>query len=202
MERLTTRLAGIIFITSIVLAFILSAVLYSPPEVVPSDSLENQFSAERAFSHTQIIAQKSHSLGTAEHLRVKEYIKDELMRLGLEYHEQNTTVIGDAIGIRAAYVSNIYGILKGNGKAKKAILFCGHYDSCPHTPGAADDGSAVVTMLEGARALSKCEALENDIIFLFTDGEQIQTDAYFLSISINFHIFSNTKCIAKAFMPH
>jgi Zn-dependent M28 family amino/carboxypeptidase len=39
-------------------------------------------------------------------------------------------------------------------------------------PGAGDDGSAVATLLETARALQEGLALRNDIILLFTDGEE------------------------------
>ena len=172
MKTLKSLIPEIIFTSCIILTFILSYSLYSPPAFVASSAPEDQFSAERAFSHTQHIARKPHSVGTAEHSMVKEYIQTELIKLGLEYGEEGTTSIADHMGIRAGYVTNVFGVLRGNGKGKKAIVFMGHYDSCPHTPGAADDGSAVVSMLEGARALTKCETLENDIIFLFTDGEE------------------------------
>ena len=47
-----------------------------------------------------------------------------------------------------------------------------HYDSVPFGPGAADDGAGVVTLLETARALKAGPPLKNDVIFLFTDGEE------------------------------
>ncbi len=172
MNSLKKYLPEIFFIVVIMLTFFVSLILCSPPAVVSSDAPEDQFSSERAFSHTVQIARAPHCLGTAEHTRVKEYIKNELLNLGLEYGEQDTTAVHDHSGIRAGYVSNIFGILKGNGTGDKAVLFLGHYDSCPHTLGAADDGSAVVSMLEAARALTNCEPFNNDIIFLFTDGEE------------------------------
>lgn len=132
----------------------------------------DQFSAERAFTHTVQIARAPHCLGTAEHSRVREYIKNELLNLGLDYGEQHATAVHDHSGVRTGYVSNIFGILKGTGTGKKSVLFLGHYDSCPHTYGAADDGSAVAAMLEAARALVNSDPLDNDIIFLFTDGEE------------------------------
>jgi len=172
MNALKKHLPEVLFITAIILIFILSFILCSPPEVVLSGAPEDQFSAERAFTHTVQIARTPHCLGTAEHTRIKEYIKNELLNLGLEYGEQDTTAVYDQSGVRAGYVSNLYGILKGNGTGDKAVLFLGHYDSCPHTPGAADDGSAVVSMLEAARALTNSGPFDNDIIFLFTDGEE------------------------------
>jgi len=49
----------------------------------------------------------------------------------------------------------------------------GHYDTVPHSFGAADDGSAVATLLETARALTSSPALRRDVTFLFTDGEEL-----------------------------
>jgi len=47
-----------------------------------------------------------------------------------------------------------------------------HYDSVPSGPGAADDGSGVVALLEILRALRSIPPLRNDILFVFTDGEE------------------------------
>ena len=49
----------------------------------------------------------------------------------------------------------------------------GHYDSVDDSYGASDDGSAIVTMLETLRVLKTQDPLMNDIIFLFTDGEEL-----------------------------
>jgi Zn-dependent M28 family amino/carboxypeptidase len=48
----------------------------------------------------------------------------------------------------------------------------GHYDSVLNSPGASDDVHAVANMLEVARLLKE-EELENDVIFLITDGEEL-----------------------------
>lgn len=172
MHRFKKYLPEFLFLTLIVFIFFVSIVLLSPPAVVSSDAPQDQFSAERAFAHTVEIAWAPHCLGTVEHKRVREYIKNELVNLGLEYGEQHATAVYDHSGIRAGSVTNLYGILNGNGTGERAILFLGHYDSCPHTLGAADDGSAVASMLEAARAITNGEPPDNDIIFLFTDGEE------------------------------
>ena len=54
----------------------------------------------------------------------------------------------------------------------KAVLVMGHYDSVEDSYGASDDGSAVATMLETLRVLKAQNTLKNDIVFLFTDGEE------------------------------
>lgn len=43
----------------------------------------------------------------------------------------------------------------------------------PNSPGAANDGSSVAAMLETARALKSGAPLKNDVLFLFTDAEEI-----------------------------
>jgi hypothetical protein len=51
-------------------------------------------------------------------------------------------------------------------------MFCAHYDSVSWGPGAADNGSGVAAMLETCRAIKAGPPLMNDIILLFTDGEE------------------------------
>ena len=48
-----------------------------------------------------------------------------------------------------------------------------HYDSEGNSPGAADDGVAVASLLEAMRILSYQEDVKNSIYFLLTDGEEI-----------------------------
>jgi hypothetical protein len=52
------------------------------------------------------------------------------------------------------------------------VLLVAHYDSVSTAPGAADDGGGVAALLEAARALCAGPQPRNDIIFLFTDGEE------------------------------
>ena len=47
-----------------------------------------------------------------------------------------------------------------------------HDDSTFGTAGAADDKAAVAAMLETARALASAEPLRNDVVMIFTDGEE------------------------------
>ena len=47
-----------------------------------------------------------------------------------------------------------------------------HYDSVATAAGAADDASGVAALLEVARALAAGPRLRNDVLFLFTDGEE------------------------------
>src|SRR5207244_3833401 len=74
--------------------------------------------------------------------------------------------------IPAATVNNIVTRLAGTANSK-AVMLAAHYDSVPSGPGASDDGSGTVTLLETARALRSGAPLKNDVIFLITDGEEL-----------------------------
>ncbi|KAH8258423.1 hypothetical protein KR038_011422, partial [Drosophila bunnanda] len=53
------------------------------------------------------------------------------------------------------------------------LLINSHYDSVPGSPGAGDDGSMVVTMLEVMRVIAKSEEpLAHPIVFLFNGAEE------------------------------
>jgi len=167
----------ILLFNSVIVIFIILFAIYteslsSPPEPAPADASPLVFSAERALNHIKVMCRKPHFIGTPEHSRVRKYIADTVKELGLKVEIQTATVLDNSRrSITAAKVHNVIATLKGTGSSK-GVLISGHYDSMLHTPGAADDGSAVGAMLETARALTKSPPLKNDIIFLFSDGEE------------------------------
>jgi hypothetical protein len=146
-----------------------------PPSPLPSDAPADQFSAMRALDKLQVIAQAPHPLASVEHDRVREHVAEEVRSLGLDPQVQTTSVVrtdpkwyGRAVG---ATVSNVMARLPGTANTRPLMLVA-HYDSVPSGPGASDDGSGVVTLLETLRALRSGPAPRNDVIFLFTDGEE------------------------------
>jgi hypothetical protein len=167
-----------ILINSLIIAVVIftgaySLYLVSPPDAKGQDTPKSEFSAERAFTHVKEMCRLPHFMGTAEHQRVREYIVNETKKLGLITDIQATTAVRTyGRRLKAARVHNIIATLKGTHNTK-AILIAGHYDSQANTPGAADAGAAIAAMLETARALKDSPALKNDIVFLFTDGEEI-----------------------------
>jgi len=164
---------NIIVVLVVIISAFYSLYLFSPPEAVSKDAPLSSFSADRAMRHVREMCQKPHSIGTEEHGRVREYIVSEAKKLGLSTEIQKTTAVQYYRHVLlTARVHNVIAILKGT-DSSKGVLIVGHYDSVLHAPGAADDGSAVAAMLETARALKHSPPLKNDIIFLFTDGEEI-----------------------------
>jgi len=167
--------ASAAFIVCIAITLLVGFSIYrqTPPAAVPASAPPVEFSSGRAMQHLAVIAQKPHPIGSLEHAQVRDYIFKQLETAGLTPQIQKTTAINsDENGpIRAGTVQNIVATLPGTAHTK-AILLAGHYDSVPNGAGASDDGAAVVAMLETLRALKAGAPLKNDVIFLFTDGEE------------------------------
>ncbi len=164
-----------------VLVLVLSTVLVfqmqRPPAAGNTAAGAADFSSARAFEHVRQIALKPHPPGSAEHIRVREVIRQELVKLGLNPEIETGTAANPRIATRfrtavpAGTVENIIARLPGR-DSTKAILLTAHYDSVQNAPGAADNGSGVAALLETVRALKAGKPLRNDVVFLFTDGEE------------------------------
>ncbi|MCA1568689.1 MAG: M20/M25/M40 family metallo-hydrolase [Acidobacteria bacterium] len=169
-----SRLTGLAALLLVALAACLSVYRQSPPAAVAASAPPAEFASGRAMKYVQSIGQKPHPMGSQEHTVVRDYILRELSALGVEPEVQKTTVLSkrDVTPLVAGSVENIIATLKGTGNTK-ALLLAAHYDSVPSGPGASDDGSGVATLLETLRGLKAGTPLKNDVIFLFTDGEEI-----------------------------
>jgi hypothetical protein len=162
------------------LVFLASWAMYvsqQPPDSLPGSAPPAEFSAERAFRHVEALAREPRPVGTAAHARARKYILGELQALGLRPQIQETTVADPKSAIDpkmsvAGSVQNVIARFPGTG-GRKAILLVSHYDSVATGRGASDDASGVATLLETARALQAGPVLENDVIFLFTDAEEV-----------------------------
>jgi hypothetical protein len=148
----------------------------SPPAPLPADVPAAKFSANRAMHDLEIIARQPHPIGaSAAHTAVRDYLLGEMRLLGLEPQVQETfSVITESLEsgyIAGGFVENILVRLPGT-NPQGAILLMAHYDSAPGVPGAVDSGSAVVTNLELLRALRAGPPLRQDVIVLFSDGEE------------------------------
>lgn len=143
------------------------------PSVVGTDAPAAEFSAARAMKHLEVIAQRPHPIGSIEHDKVRDYIASELSALGLSPEIQKSSVVNTSLGapFAAGRVENVVARLKGAASGKATMLVA-HYDSATNSFGASDNGTAVAALLETARALKSSAPLKDDLIFLFTDGEE------------------------------
>ncbi|HWK04207.1 MAG TPA: M20/M25/M40 family metallo-hydrolase [Puia sp.] len=164
--------SGIILFLALILITFLSIRLATTPSSEKTTTTDTSFSVNRAYSHLQQIARAPHSLGTPENARVRAYIEATCRELGMSVEIQHTTARitrgGTAI---AGNVYNIIARIKGQDNSK-VVLLTAHYDSQPNAVGAGDDGAGVAAMLETARVLKFSKPLKNDVVFLFTDGEE------------------------------
>lgn len=146
-----------------------------PPDAAPLNAPATEFSSARAMVHVENVARRPHPVGTFEHAAVKDYIVQHLSAIGLTPEIQEASAVNENGGapFSAGTVRNIVAAKRGTDASAMALMLVAHYDSVPGAPGASDDGVAVASLLETARALSVGPQLKNDVIFLFTDGEEI-----------------------------
>lgn len=148
----------------------------NPPEALPVDAPADEFSGLRAAAMlaTLLGDETPHPVGSAANRAVRDRLLRQLEALGLAAEVQRT------IGCSArrpicANVENV--IAEIPGQTDQAVVLMAHYDSVPHSPGAADDGSGVVTLLESARALlhelKTAPPRRNRILLVFTDAEEM-----------------------------
>jgi hypothetical protein len=148
-----------------------------PPNPLPASASAAEFSAERAFQHVKALIPEPHPVGTAAHQQVLNYVVSELQALGLSPQIQESTIVDPESPVYpgmivAGTVQNVVARLAGTAGSQAILLVC-HYDSVATNLGASDDGSGMATLLETARALEAGPPIKNDVILLFTDGEEV-----------------------------
>jgi hypothetical protein len=172
------------FLLLILIALVVIRGAEAPP-VTAQKAPDSQFSTELAMRDVRAIAKQPHPIASAEHERVRDYIVARLRALGTNPEVQTVTVARHPpFGPETwAVVRNVMATIPGSPetsssakspplKSTGAVLMVAHYDSVPSGPGAADDAASVAAILETIRALKVGPALRNDLIVLFTDGEE------------------------------
>jgi hypothetical protein len=142
------------------------------PRPAPANAPDTAFSSARAISTIADIARSPRPPGSPEHARVRELLLSRLGEMGFETEVQSRT------GVRAAdeeavavTVHNVVARREGSASTG-ALLLVAHYDSHPLTPGAGDDATGVAAILEVLRSLQSELPLRNDLVILFSDGEE------------------------------
>ncbi len=147
-----------------------------PPARVSASAPVTEFSSGRAMVHLRAIAQNPHPTGSPENAKVREYLVKEIKAMGVDPEVQTTTIAGSLPRRHGpwavATVHNVVAKLRGTSNLR-ALLLTAHYDSVPSGPGASDDGAGVAALLETLGALKAGRPLRNDVIFLFTDAEEL-----------------------------
>ena len=165
---------GLITFLFVVLLAIAGVQQLSLTNVAHVSAPPTEFSSARAMKHIEAIAKSPHPIGSASHAEVRDYILGNLTEMGLSPTVQKVPVVSQKpnSAIAAGTVENIVAKLDGT-NSQQAIMLVSHYDSVPTSFGANDDGFGVSVMLETLRALKTRGQLRNDVIFLFSDGEEV-----------------------------
>lgn len=157
------------------LAFAVCYRMLVPPEI-DRNQAKTSYLIENALLHLRRLAAESHPVGSKYHDKVAKYLLAQIEALGYQAEIQETIASArfdtPKPFVKAARIKNI--IVRVPGKASRgAVLVAAHYDTAETSPGAADDGAAVASMLEVLRILKHSPPLKNDLIFLFSDAEEI-----------------------------
>jgi len=167
------------YYSSLLSAFFLIAITYfvyfamMPQTVEETAGSLSEFSTQRALKKLADITNEPHYTGSENHKVVAEYLQKELQELGLETTIQEGYSFSEWGNLVKA--KNILARIKGSDNSK-ALMLLSHYDSAPHSKslGASDDGSGIVTILEGLRTfLHNKTPHKNDIVILFSDAEEL-----------------------------
>ena len=144
-------------------------------------SASSSYSISNALAHIDKIAAEPHPVGTQAHQKVARYLIEQIYDLGYQANVQETIVAlpfsqtdrhpGEK-ALKVAWVKNIAVRIPGS-DSQGAILIAAHYDTVHNSFGAADDGAAVASMLEVLRLIKSAAPQKNDLIFLFSDAEEL-----------------------------
>ena len=141
------------------------------PRSLSVDAPDSSFSAERAIEHVEAIAREPHPMGSTANAEVREYLVAQLRSKGLEPSLQTVSAPSYYGAAGTVEVVNVYATIAGTASTGTIILVA-HYDTEPSTAGANDNAAAVATLLEAGRVLLSSAPLGNDVLLLFTDGEE------------------------------
>jgi hypothetical protein len=171
---MTAAIQRLVILAAIAALVFVSILQLGTPAAAPATAPETTFSADRAMTHLELIAAESRAIGMPGHDSARDYLVDQLTALGLDPQLQTTTSVMRFEGAdryNAGTVTNVIARIPGTGSTG-AIALNAHYDGGSTGPAASDNGSGVVTVLETVRALLAGPALVNDIIIVFSDGEE------------------------------
>jgi hypothetical protein len=167
------RWSGLLTATALVAAAWLTVALMAPPTLPHDAPADTEFSAGRAWRHIDAVAAAPRPVGTAHHARTRAHVLAQLRALGLEMDTLTAVEQARRGGtVRSALTRNLVARLPGDASTG-AVMLLTHYDGVPLSPAAGDDGMGVAAALEVARALRAGRPLRNDVIFLFTDAEEL-----------------------------
>lgn len=152
---------------SLALSLPLIALLWTLTQFIIPAFPTSSFSTENAMRDVALLARAPRPPQSPHHQEVQRYIQQELTALGLRLEIQSLPATETT-----PLLENIVARRPGT-DSDGAILLLAHYDSETTTPGAGDNATGTAVVLEIAREIVRQGPQKNDLIFLFTDGEEL-----------------------------
>ena len=172
--RLSDHLAGPITFALLILIALLAIRSIEPPTAVDENAPATEFSSGRATRDVREIAKQPHPLGSAENVRVREYLVGRLRELGANPEVQTATAARHSpFGPDTwAVVHNIAAKIPGT-QSTGAVMMVAHYDSVRAVPARATTPPRSPQSSKRSGLSAAGPALRNDLIILFTDGDEL-----------------------------
>lgn len=167
----TRKKLMLIYVVLIALVLGVNHMMMSPVSVPQEQGSGSEFIADNAIAHIREIAEKPRPVGSAYLGEVREYIKSHIDEQGLDVKEEVYSLYSDRED-KQVKINNLTTRIKGTDSTGDIIVMA-HYDSYKESPGANDNGANVSIMLEIIELLQQSAPLKNNIVFFFTDGEEL-----------------------------
>lgn len=164
-----------LLLTMVVLAWV-GLLQLTTPEPASATAPETDFSAARAMAYLDQIAPdgSSRAIGMPGHDRARDYLARQLTLMGLQPELHSSTSVLRFVGadsFGAGTVTNVIARLPGS-DSTGAVVLNAHYDGGSTGPAAGDNGAGVAAVLETVRAIRAGPPLTNDLVIVFSDGEE------------------------------
>ena len=174
--RAPRPVVGIAASAVLLLVAVLAVLAMAPARPRAADAAVEVFSAARALDQLAHVADVPRPVGSPGHAVARGHLLATLGAWGwrTEVHQAVGATDFEEAGTQpVALVRNVVATWPGTDPTGTVVL-AAHYDTVAGSPGAADDGIGVGTVLEVARALSAEDAapLRNDVVVLLTDAEE------------------------------
>ncbi len=147
--------------------------MLTPMKSVGDDAPLSVFSSVRAFSDLTSLLKENipHPPGSEANKIIRDRIYNKMKAHGYTVEIQSVfnCVEEDLV---CSSAENVVAYKKGS-KSHSSIMLMAHYDSVPASIAASDDGMGVAALMEVANVVKNDDVYDNDLIFLFTDAEEL-----------------------------
>ena len=153
---------------------------HAPPLARDGAASASGFSVARAQAHVRALAAAPRPIASRANLQARDYLLAQLRGLGLAPEVQVETVqtassdLTANVRVTLAEVHNVVvrkpGMVRDR-VGRTAVLAVARYDSGAATLGAATGAASSAALLEALRVLQAGPPLDNDLLFVFTDGD-------------------------------